>query len=183
VLSRSGDNRAGVDRRNFGPTVPRQSVVYDPTKMVNHQRVSNSTLSSSNVPVWSIITITSAAILGCVLVAGIARICLYRYRQLGRSDIYSVPLNSFVRGSSTVDTNRICRSVGFFDSPAYEVEISIVCTVLLLSSCDSPAYEVEIDIVSTVLLLPSCDSPAYEVEIDTVSTVLLPHTKLLTGTL
>jgi len=78
--------------------------------LIGVTETSNSNLPNSNVPVWSVMSITSAGILGCVLVAGIAHIGLYRYRQLVRSNIGNVQSNSFVHGNSTVVPMSICSS-------------------------------------------------------------------------
>jgi hypothetical protein len=82
----------------YVPTGPRQSVVHDPSKMVNHQSASNLPHPANNVSEWSIVLVTIGAILGCVLVAGIACMSLYRYRRSGRFDTNSVRANSLVHG-------------------------------------------------------------------------------------
>jgi len=68
---------------------------------------SNSTLPNSNVPVLSIMSITSALIIGCVLVAGVTRMGLRRYRQFQQSYFGSVQANSSIDGNSIGDAMSI----------------------------------------------------------------------------
>ena len=81
---------------------------------------SNSTLPNLNVPVLSIMSITSASIIGCVLVAGVTRMGLRRYRQFDRSNIGSVQADSIVDGTSI----GVEMSISGSDTGDLEVSIS-----------------------------------------------------------
>jgi len=69
--------------------------------LIDVTEASNSTWPNSNVPVLSIMSITSVSILGCVLVVGVTSMGLRRYRQFVRANIGSAEANSFVEGSTS----------------------------------------------------------------------------------